>query len=192
MIGPDFEKDFYKLQADPTPHSIGCMVTGPDGGKLYLGPQRWDKQVTDIRLYSDPTRMQEALVIRSRRLLDVTLVYDVCDPEEGIMVGSIHRVRHRSLLCDEWALIEGAHACTPGVVPMDSSGHAVLKRAFSGGYDNRFHIYVKGRRVGSIRECKGANGTIFIDTDFSADREGLLDRRLGVAAGVLLVVGDWS
>lgn len=191
MINRESGQDFFKMQAKPTPHSIGCTVMGPEGETLYVGPRRWDKQVTDVHIYSDAALTNEALLIRSRRLLDVTLVYDVLDPVMNETVGTIRRMRHRSILCDEWALIEEDNMCSPGVVPMDCTGFAVMKRAFTGGYDNRFHIYIKGRRLGTIRECKGPRGSVAIETDFSGDTCGVLDRRLGVAAGVLLIVSDW-
>jgi len=189
----DNSRDVFNVHADPTPHFTGCYVVGQDGKGMFVGRDEQPyENVNEIRLYTDSRRKDEAILIRSRRMLDVTLVYDVWDSSNGTRIGVIRRMRHRSLLCDEWAVIGCGQNCSPGVASVENANFAVMKRAFCGAVDHRFHVYSGGVQIGSIRERRTQRGRVYIETDFTADRDGLLDRRLGIAAGVVLVLSDWT
>jgi hypothetical protein len=190
MISAGLNHDVYKVRADLTPHRLDCTVTGSDGERLYVGRTEPYKQVTEIRLYADNELSEESIVIRSRRMLDISEVYDVWDSSTGVRVGAIRRMRRRSMLRDEWAIIGETKSCPPGIKAIDCGKYAVLKRAFCGSHEHRFHAYVGGRRVGTIRDRREPNGSYYIETDFPSDAANSPDKRLSLAAGVLLLVLD--
>ncbi len=138
----------------------------------------------DIRLFTGEDMREELLAIRARKVLDISATYDVTDSRTGERVGAIQRKGMRSLLRDEWILRNAADQ-EIGLVREDSMGLALLRRFLTNLVPQRFDIQVMGQKVATVRQ----NFNPFVlklTVDFTLDPTGLLDRRLGLAAVLLL------
>ena len=138
----------------------------------------------DIRLFTGEDMREELLAIHARKVLDISATYDVTDSRTGERVGAIQRKGMRSLLRDEWILRDGADQ-EIGLVREDSMGRALLRRFLTNLVPQSFDIQVMGQKVATVRQ----NFNPFVlklTVDFNLDPTGLLDRRLGLAAVLLL------
>ncbi|HYN42682.1 MAG TPA: hypothetical protein VE129_12945 [Thermoanaerobaculia bacterium] len=138
----------------------------------------------DIRLFTGEDMREELLAIHARKVLDISATYDVTDSRTGERVGAIQRKGLRSLLRDEW-ILRNATDQEIGLVREDSMGLALLRRFLTNLVPQRFDIQVMGQKVATVRQ----NFNPFVlklTVDFTADPTGLLDRRLGLAAVLLL------
>ena len=59
----------------------------------------------DIRAYSDESCTQELLYIQARSVIDFSAAYDVIDSGYGIKVGVLRRKGWRSVMRDEWEVL---------------------------------------------------------------------------------------
>ena len=138
----------------------------------------------DIRLFTGEDMREELLAIHARKVLDISATYDVTDSRTGEKVGAIQRKGMRSLLRDEW-ILRNALDQEIGLVREDSMGLALLRRFLTNLVPQRFDIQVMGQKVATVRQ----NFNPFVlklTVDFTLDPTGLLDRRLGLAAVLLL------
>ena len=138
----------------------------------------------DLRLFTGEDMREELLAIHARRVLDISATYDVTDSRTGERVGAIQRKGMRSLLRDEWLFLD-AHDREVSVLREDSMGLALLRRFLTNLVPQRFDVEVMGQKVATVRQ----NFNPFVlklTVDFSLDPTGRLDRRLGLAAVLLL------
>lgn len=138
----------------------------------------------DLRLFTGEDMREELLAIHARRVLDISATYDVTDSRTGERIGAIQRKGMRSLLRDEWLFLD-PNDREVGVLREDSLGLALLRRFLTNLVPQRFDVEVMGQKVATVRQ----NFNPFVlrlTVDFSLDPTGLLDRRLGLAAVLLL------
>jgi hypothetical protein len=138
----------------------------------------------DIRLFTGEDMREELLAIHARKVLDISATYDVTDSQTGERVGAIQRKGMRSILRDEWILRDASDQ-EIGLVREDSMGLALLRRFLTNLVPQSFDIQVMGQTVATVRQ----NFNPFVlklTVDFTLDPTGLLDRRLGLAAVLLL------
>lgn len=138
----------------------------------------------DLRLFTDEGMGEELLAIRARQVLDVSATYDVTDSRTGEKVGALQRRGLRSLLRDEWTLRDVSDR-EIGTVREDSMGLALLRRILTDLVPQRFHVEVGGRRVATVRQDFNPF-VLRLNVEFAPESEGILDRRLGLAAVLLL------
>jgi len=142
----------------------------------------------DIRLYADESQDQELLRISTRSIFDFAGAYDVHDSQSDEHVGTLRRSGFTSsFLRDHWIFLDSGGQ-EIGTLQEDSMIKALVRRyietlAFF--FPQHYHATVGGSSVAEYRQH--FNPFILkLDVDFSADREGRLDKRLGIAAGVLM------
>jgi hypothetical protein len=139
----------------------------------------------DIRIFSDESKSQEVLSIKARQILDFSAAYDVMDTGTNQKVGALRRKGLQSLLRDEWEVLD-ANDNVIGKLFEDSMGLALLRRLVLGSWlPQNYDITVGAARVADLKQ----NFNLFryeLNLDFSMDAGHLLDRRLGIAAGILL------
>jgi hypothetical protein len=166
------------------------FVYGPDGEMALFSRQAKFRMREDIRLYTGEDMQQEVLTIKARQLLDFSAAYDIVDPVRSEKVGAMKRKGFKSLVKDEWIFMDASDR-EIGFVREDSTALAVIRRVLDQFIPSsiilpqRYHCEIGGAAVAGFRQ----NFNPFIMTlslDFSPDAAGLLDRRMGLAAGVLL------
>ena len=138
----------------------------------------------DLRLFTGEDMREELLAIHARKVLDISATYDVTDSVTGERVGAVRRKGIRSILRDEWLLLD-PNDREVGVVREDSMGLALLRRFLTNLVPQRYDVEWMGQPVATVRQ----NFNPFVlklTVDFSPDDARLLDRRLGLAAVLLL------
>ena len=137
----------------------------------------------DIRVYSDETKRTELLSIQARQIIDIAAAYDVTDTPTGQKVGALRRKGLKSILRDEWVILDASER-EVGLVQEESAFVALLRRIINL-IPQSFHLKVGERVVG--RAHQRFNPFILtLDVDTSEDRKKELDPRLVLAAVILL------
>jgi len=157
----------------------------PMGNLVLFSEQKMFKLREDIRVYADENKTQEVLSIKARQILDFSASYDVVDAALNQKVGVLRRKGLRSLLRDEWEVLDASDNLK-GLLFEDSMGLALLRRLLLGSWlPQNYDITFGDTRVADLRQ----NFNLFryeLNLDFSMDTAQQLDRRLGIAAGILL------
>jgi hypothetical protein len=139
----------------------------------------------DIRLYADEDKMQELLWIQARQIIDFSAAYDVIDSVQSVKVGALRRKGFRSVLRDEWEVLD-ANDVIIGKLWEDSPGKAMLRRLLLGSFLPQSYDVLIGEEVVAEFTQRFNLLRYEMDLDFSADSSRAFDRRLGLAAAVLL------
>lgn len=161
-------------------------VYGPNGELVFYSKQKAFKLKEDIRLYGDESASEEVLTIQARSWLDFAAAYDVVDAQTGEKVGGLKRRGFKSMVRDEWTFMD-ADDNDIGLIQEESQALALVRRFVPYGdfIPQKYAGTVQGHPVCEFRQH--FNPIIQkITLDFSLDSANLLDRRLGLAAAILL------
>jgi len=184
-MNPVFQHPRYLLKRQAIALTGKFRFYDPTGNLVMFSEQRMFKLREDIRVYSDESKMQEVLSIKARQVLDFSAAYDVVDTAMNQKVGVLRRKGLRSLLRDEWEVLDAGDNLK-GLLFEDSMGLALLRRLVLGHWlPQNYDITFGQTRVADLRQ----NFNLFryeLNLDFSMDVNHQLDRRLGIAAGILL------
>jgi uncharacterized protein YxjI len=155
-------------------------------GELVLySQQKMFKLKEDIRVYSNETMTQEILSIHARQIIDFSTAYDVIDSASSQKVGTIRRKGFRSMVRDEWEILNASDQVI-GTLMEDSPVKALLRRLILGSLlPQSYDLLKDGQKVAYFRQQFKFIGYT-LDLDFSMDTARLIDRRLGIAAAILL------
>jgi uncharacterized protein YxjI len=173
-------RKFFKL------FGASFQIYDPNGQVVLYSKQKAFKLREDIRVYADEAGTQEVLSIKTRSILDFAAAYDVVDSASGEKVGALKRKGWKSLLKDEWIFMD-ANDRDVGLIQEDNAMLATIRRFVPYGsvIPQKFVGTIGGQPVCEFRQH--FNPIIQkITMDFTPDTQGLLDRRLGIAASVLL------
>lgn len=180
-----FEQDRYVLQRQFLALTGKFRIYDLQGNLLLYSEQKMFKLREDIRLYRDEQKSQEVLRIQARQIIDFAAAYDVYDSQSGQLLGTWRRRGLKSIMRDEWDLLD-ANGALIGRLFEDSVGLALLRRLLLGALlPQNYDLAVGGERLGDLRQRFHLFRYI-LDLDFSMDTARRLDRRLGIAAGLLL------
>jgi hypothetical protein len=128
---------------------------------------------------------QELLYIQARQIVDFSAAYDVIDSQSHQRVGVLRRKGWKSLLRDEWDVLDSTESQV-GSLQEDNMTHAMLRRLVLGKWlPQDYDILIAGERVADLRQ----RFNLFryeLELDFSMAQAWRLDRRLGIAAAILL------
>ena len=184
-MNPIFQFPHYLLKRQAIALTGKFRVYDPMGNLVLFSEQKMFRLREDIRVYSDENKSQEVLSIKARQILDFSAAYDVVDTALNQKVGVLRRKGLRSLLRDEWEVLD-ANDNRIGNLFEDSIGLALLRRFVLGSWlPQNYDLTVGGTRVADLKQ----NFHLFryeLNLDFSMDISHQLDRRVGIAAGVLL------
>jgi uncharacterized protein YxjI len=159
----------------------------PQGDQVLYVEQKMFRLKEDIRVFSDDQKSQELLLIKSRQIIDWDAAYDVLDAGSGQKVGVLRRKGWSSMVRDEWEVLD-ANDQPFGILIEDSLGRALLRRFLLGSLiPQDYDLLIGGTRVADLRQKFSFFGYEMI-VDFSMDTANRLDRRLGLAAAVLLAI----
>ena len=157
----------------------------PMGNLVMFSQQKMFKLREDIRVFADEEKTQELLQIKARQIVDFSTAYDVIDSAYNKKVGVLRRKGLRSILRDEWEVLD-ANDQLIGKLFEDSPGLAMLRRMLLGNLlPQNYDIAFGEQRVADLKQ----RFNLFryeLDVDFSMDTANMLDRRVGLAAGILL------
>ena len=184
-MNPIFQHPNYLLKRQAIALAGKFRFYDPMGNLVMFSEQKMFKLREDIRVYSDEAKTQEVLSIKARQFLDFSAAYDVVDTAMNQKIGVLRRKGLRSLLRDEWEVLDAGDNLK-GLLFEDSIGLALLRRLVLGNWlPQNYDITFGQTRVADLKQ----NFNLFryeLNLDFSMDVAHQLDRRLGIAAGILL------
>ncbi len=154
------------------------------GNLVFYSRQKAFKLKEDIRVFTDESMAEELLTIKARQVLDIAAAYDVEDPRTREKVGALRRKGLKSIIRDEWIILDPDDR-EVGTIKEDSALLAVIRRFLTNLIPQSYTGEVNTRTVFEFKQNFNPF-TLNISLDFSPDRDGILDRRLGIAAAVLL------
>ncbi|NOJ98599.1 hypothetical protein D7W82_37160 [Corallococcus sp. CA049B] len=154
------------------------------GNVAFYSKMKAFKLKEDLRVYSGEDMQEELITIQARSILDFGATYDVTDAVTGERVGALRRKGLSSILRDTWLILD-ADGQEVGKVEEDSMLLALVRRFLTNLIPQTFTGTLGSEQVFSFKQH--FNPFIQkIDLDFSVDTQRRLDRRLGIAAAVLL------
>jgi uncharacterized protein YxjI len=182
---PAFQHTQYLMKRQVLALTGKFRIYNPTGDLVLFSQQKMFKLKEDIRVFSDESMSQEVLRIQARQVIDFAAAYDVIDSTYQSKVGVLRRKGFRSLMRDEWDVLD-ANDQPLGVLIEDNPTRAILRRLLLGSLlPQDYDLLFGEQRVADIRQ----RFNLFayqLDIDFSMDTAQQLDRRLGIAAAILL------
>lgn len=180
-----FQHDHYMLHRQVLALTGKFRLYDPNSQLVLFSQQKMFRLREDIRVYSDETRSQELLHIKARQIIDFSAAYDVINAFDEALVGSIRRKGFHSLVRDEWQVLDRQERPL-GVLVEDNLALALMRRFLLGSWlPQNYDIIINHQRVADLRQRFNLL-RYQLALDFSLDKDRLLDRRLGIAAAILL------
>ena len=184
-MNPIFQFPTYLLKRQAIALTGKFRFYDPAGRLVMFSEQKMFRLREDIRVYDGEDKAREVLSVKARQIMDFSAAYDVVDTEMNQKVGVLRRKGLRSLLRDEWEVLD-ANDRVIGQLFEDSIGLALLRRLLLGSWlPQNYDLTVDGTRVADLKQ----NFNLFryeLNLDFSMDTTNRVDRRVGIAAGILL------
>ena len=162
-------------------------VFDPAGNMVLYSKQKAFKLKEDIRIYTGEDMGTEVLTIRTDQIIDLGATYHVHDSQQGgVRVGSLKRKGLKSMLRDEWVILDSSGQ-EVGTILEDSVALALLRRLMVGWLLPQKYYGSIGNIPVSLFTRNFNPFVSKISLDFSMDSQGQLDRRLGIAAVIMLL-----
>jgi hypothetical protein len=172
------QKQFWKLFGGK------FRIYTPTGDLALFANMKAFRLREDIRLFTGEDMLNEILCIKARQIIDFSAAYDVYDSATGAKIGALKRKGFKSMLRDEWVIMDELDN-EIGMVQEDRMLLALIRRFLTNLVPQSFHGTVRG--TPAFRFSQHFNPFVLkMDLDFSEDTANLLDRRIGIAAAVLL------
>jgi len=163
-------------------------IYDPSGNLVLHSEQKSFKLKEDMRLYSDKSKTNELLNIKARHVLDIGATYDLTDSRSLQPVGSLRRKGLKAIFArDEWVFLD-TQGQEIGIIQEDSLFMGLVRRLIGGLaflFPQRYTVSMGGQPVAFFRQHFNPF-VLKYDFDLSKDSGKKLDRRLAIAAGILL------
>jgi hypothetical protein len=175
-----FQNSQYLVQRQFLAFTSIFRLYSSSGSLVLFSKQKTFRLKEDIRVYRDETMSVELLLIKGRQILDMTAAFDIIDQPSGSLVGSLRRKGFSSILRDEWDIL-AAHGEVQGILQEHNISRLLQRSPLRQNYD----IWIAGRQAADIRQRNNPL-RYELDLDFHMDPISLLDRRIGIAAALLV------
>jgi hypothetical protein len=159
------------------------IYAGEDNLILYANLKAF-KLKEDIRLYTGEDMKEEILVIKARSIIDLGVTLDVYESERNEKIGALKRKGLKSILKDEWLVLD-KNDKQIGTIKEDNLAMALVRRFLINIIPQTYIAEINGVKVCTYKQSSNPFVTK-VKLDYTREAEGLLDRRLGIAAGLLL------
>ncbi len=168
----------------------GAFHVYDDAGEVVLySKMKAFKLREDIRLYDSEAMETELLHISTQSIWDIAVHYDVQDSQTGERVGTLKRSGISSTFVrDHWTILDAA-GNEIGQIQEDSMLKVLIRRFVENAaffLPQAFHMEMDSKLVCNCKQ----NFNPFVhklNVDFTPDTEAVFDRRLGLAAAILLM-----
>lgn len=185
-MNPIFNYPHYYLKRQAIALTGKVRIYDPSDRLVLYVEQRMFKLREDIRVYADESKTSEVLTINARNIIDFSAAYDVIDSASGIKVGALRRKGMRSIFRDRWEVLDPSDHLL-GVLEEDDATMALIRRLLFNLIPQNYDIVINGQRAADLKQ-RFNPFRYEMDLDFGFGTANLLDRRLGIAAGVLLAI----
>ncbi len=187
MTHPAFSYPNYLLKRQVLALTGKLRLYNPTGDLVLFCQQKMFRLREDIRAFSDESQSQELLYIQARQIIDFSAAYDVIDSQSASRVGVLRRRGWKSLLRDEWEVLDAAEQPI-GILQEDNPTRALLRRFLLGAWlPQDYDLLVADQRAADLRQRFNLL-RYEMDLDFNQPAAARLDRRLGIAAAILLAI----
>jgi hypothetical protein len=184
-MNPIFQFERYTLKRQVFALTGKFRYFDPNGNLVLFSEQKMFKLREDIRVFADESKSQEVLQIKARQIIDFSAAYDVIDSAFNQKVGALRRKGMKSILRDEWEVLDSNDQVI-GLLFEDSMGLAMLRRLLLGSLlPQNYDMTIREQRAADLKQ-RFNPFRYELDVDFSFDTAKMLDRRVGLAAGILL------
>lgn len=171
------KRQFFKLLGQ------NFRIFDPQGQMVLFSHQKAFKLREDIRIYGDEAKTHELLSIQARQILDFSAAYDVVDKTTNEKVGAFKRKGWTSIIRDKWIVMDSQDR-EIGTIEEDHVALALVRRFLTALIPQNYDLVMNGRKAVDLKQR--FNPFVYhLDVDFGL-QEPLIDRRMGIAAGVLL------
>lgn len=141
----------------------------------------------DIRLFTDDSKTRELLIIQARQIIDWGASYDVFDPTTQTKVGALRRRGWKSVFKDEWLILD-PYDREIGKIQEVGTIKALARRFIelaSVIFPQKYIVTIQGQPVALFKQ--NFNPFVYkLNVDMTSDTQNTLDRRLAVAAALLM------
>ena len=171
------KRQFFKLLGE------NFRIYDPSGNLVLFSHQKAFKLREDIRIYGDEAKSHELLSIKARQIIDWSAAYDVVDATNGEKVGAFKRKGWTSIVRDKWIVMDNADR-EIGFIEEDQMMLALVRRFLTNLVPQNYDLVMGGQKAVDLKQR--FNPFVYhMDIDFGT-QQPLIDRRMGIAAGVLL------
>jgi hypothetical protein len=142
----------------------------------------------DLRIYTDENMNEELIRISTNQIIDISATYDVYDSSTNEKIGALKRKGLKSILKDEWIIMDNSNN-EIGFIKEDSTVLALLRRFLMSLIPQSYDVIIGDTKVAEYSQ----NFNPFVlklNLDFSLDNNQVLNKKLGLAAGILLCAID--
>jgi hypothetical protein len=188
QLAPVFQHQHYMVRRKVLKIFGGAFhVYDAAGQVIGYSKQKAFKLKEDIRVFTGEDMQRELLVIQARAVIDFGASYDVYDPTAGYKCGALRRKGLKSLIRDEWIILDPWDR-EIGLIQEDSTFKAIVRRFVeiaSLFMPQSYTVTVGGQHVATL----GQNFNPFVyklNCDLTPDTQRLLDPRLALAAAILM------
>ncbi len=139
----------------------------------------------DVRVFTDENQSLEILRIKARKIIDWGTAFDVTDSINNEKVGALKRRGWKSIARKEWLVLDALDQ-EIGKIREDSLALALVRRFLIALIPQTYSFELGGQEIGTAAQ----NWNFFVPkmtVDFTRDPGKQMDRRLVVAAVVLLM-----
>lgn len=150
---------------------------------LLYSEQKAFKLKEDFRIFSDESKKEELINIKTPQIFDFSATYNVNDTKTGEHVGSLKRKGFKSILSDEWLYLS-PDGTEIGKLKETSLGGALLSRFIQLVPQNYIISDINGTEVATIKQH--FNPFVLKYTLSITQTKPAIDRRLILAAGIML------
>lgn len=159
-------------------------IFNPNGEVVFFSKMKAFKLKEDLRVFTSEEMTNELINIKARKAIDFSSVYDVFDTQSGEKVGALQRKGMKSILRDEWSILDNFDNVI-GYIVEDSAALAIVRRFLTNLIPQKYHIKLNNVDVAQFKQNFNPF-VIKLNLDFTLDVDNIFDKRLGIAAGILL------
>jgi hypothetical protein len=182
-----FQYDQYILKKQVLAFTGTLRIYNPQDQLILFCQQKIFKLKEDIRVFADEMKSRELLTIKARQIIDFSAYYDVVDSQYLTNLGGLRRKGLRSLVQDEWELFDAKENLI-GILKEDSLRDAILRRFLLGTLiPQNYDLTIGNEKVADYSQRFQLLRYV-LDINFQMDTDKKLDRRLGLAAAILLAI----
>lgn len=172
-----FRKKVFKLFGG------SFKVFDNDGRIIFYSEQKAFRLKEDFRIYSDESKREELINIKTPQILDFSATYHVGDTTTGEQVGAIKRKGFKSIISDEWLFLSN-DLREIGKMKEKSLGGALLSRFINLIPQNYIILDSDEREIATIKQF--FNPFVLKYQLTFTNTNPAIDKRLILAAGILL------
>jgi uncharacterized protein YxjI len=158
------------------------------GQQIGFVHQKLLKLKEDIRIFTDQNMSTEMMKIKQEQIIDFSGSFQVMDSQSGELIGILKRKGLKSMFKDEWIIMDKSRQ-EVGLIKERGGASWFIRRFIIHSLPYKYDILLRGNPVGMVIEKFKIIGDEY-HVDLNQDPNRSLDRRLAIAAGLMMDIGE--